>query len=172
MGRSRAAESLFSGGKNDTARALFSPVSLLPLSETRVARRSTGEREEEPARKTIAPIPPRRKKSDEEEERRKRGGQKGLMRVHNSCGNAVRCTTGSHRRERSPAILSSCDLPAARDSPYRNMYTIHMYTIRRVASHRYVFPDLPRFMLARSSINYISRDARASAVAANTDRRY
>lgn len=37
------------------------------------------------------------------------GRVKGLMRVHNSCGNAVRCTTGS--TERSPAILSSSDLP-------------------------------------------------------------
>ena len=77
----------------------------------------------------------------------KKGGIKGLMRIHNSCGNAVRCTTGSN--ERSPAILSSCDLPLVTLHP--TWYTI--YT-RRVASHR----DVPRLTVySRDRLLIISR---------------
>jgi len=70
------------------------------------------------------------------------------MPVHNSCGNAVRCTTGS--TEGSPAILSSSDLPSwlsvSRDTRCKP---------RRVASHR----DVRRAyrLLARDRLLIIRR---------------
>lgn len=48
--------------------------------------------------------------ADSIREREGQGGVKGLMRVHNSYGNAVRCTTGSTRdppRSYRPAICRS-----------------------------------------------------------------
>lgn len=82
------------------------------------------------------------------------GRARGLMRVHNSCGNAVRCTTGStrdHPRSYRPA-------PICRSWLLRpTWYTIHT---RRVASHR----DVPRLTVysrarARDRLLIISRGA-------------